>query len=88
MNVPINDMYSQVVEALQNHHPVYWEGQMPRNKKPSIDGDLALLRQNALERFITTDQHAMAIVGLTKTKPSVDHLPTAVLNAYRVREVR
>lgn len=68
MNVPINDMYSQVVEALQNHHPVYWEGQMPRNKKPSIDGDLASLRQRALERFITTDQHAMAIVGLTKTK--------------------
>ena len=68
MNVPINDMYSQVVEALQNHHPVYWEGQMPRNKKPSIDGDLTSLRQIALERFITTDQHAMAIVGLTKTK--------------------
>ena len=66
MNEPINDIYSKVIEALQNHHPVYWEGQMPRKKKPSIDGDLASLRQKALERFITTDQHAMAIVGLTK----------------------
>jgi bleomycin hydrolase len=41
---------------------------MPRKKKPSIDGDITSLRQKALERFITTDQHAMAIVGLTKNK--------------------
>ena len=68
MNVPVQDMYSQVIEALKNHHPVYWEGQMPRNRKPSIDGDIATLRQSALERFTTTDQHAMAIVGQTKTK--------------------
>ena len=68
MNVPINDMYSQVVNALKNHHPIYWEGRMPGNRKPSIDGNLPLLRQRALERFKTTDQHAMAIVGLTKTK--------------------
>ena len=68
MNVPVNDMYSQVINALKNHHPVYWEGQMPRKRKSSIDGNLPLLRQCALERFQTTDQHAMAIVGLTKTK--------------------
>ena len=68
MNVPVNDMYSQVINALKNHHPVYWEGQMPRKRKSSIDGNLPLLRQRALERFHTTDQHAMAIVGLTKTK--------------------
>jgi bleomycin hydrolase len=41
---------------------------MPRKRKSSIDGNLPLLRQCALERFQTTDQHAMAIVGLTKTK--------------------
>ena len=68
MNVPVNDMYSQVVEALEKHHPVYWEGAMPGKRKPSIDGDIATLRQRSFERFKTTDQHAMAIVGLTNTK--------------------
>ena len=68
MNVPLNDMYSQVVEALKKHHPVYWEGQMPGKRKPSIDGDVTTLRQRSFERFHTTDQHAMAIVGMIKTK--------------------
>ncbi len=68
MNIPMDDLYSQVVAALKEHHPVYWEGKMPRNKKPSIDGNINALRQRALERFQTTDQHAMAIVGLTQTK--------------------
>lgn len=68
MNVPLNDMYSQVVEALKKHHPVYWEGAMPSKRKPSIDGDVTTLRQRSFERFHTTDQHAMAIVGMIKTK--------------------
>ena len=68
MNVPLDDMYSQVVEALKKHHPVYWEGAMSGKRKPSIDGDVTTLRQRSFERFHTTDQHAMAIVGMTKTK--------------------
>lgn len=68
MNIKVDDLYSQVADALSKHHPVYWEGKMPGKSRPSIDGDIAELRQRALERFQTTDQHAMAIVGLTTNK--------------------
>lgn len=68
MNIPMDNLCSQVVKALKEHHPVFWEGKMPGKDKPSIDGNIAELRQRAFERFQTTDQHAMAIVGLTTTK--------------------
>lgn len=68
MNVPIDSLYAQVTNALKYHHPVYWEGKMPGSTKPSIQGNVQELRQRALERFRTVDQHAMAIVGQTTTK--------------------
>ena len=64
MNVEIEDFYSQVVKALKERHPVYWEGKMPENKEISIEHNLVSLRQQAFESFQTTDQHAMAIVGI------------------------
>ena len=64
MNVEIDDFYSQVVHALQERHPVFWEGKMPENKDLNLDKNVALHRQQALELFQTTDQHSMAIVGL------------------------
>ena len=64
MNVEVDDFYSQVVNALKERHPVFWEGKMPENKENSIGNNVALLRQQAFESFQTTDQHSMAIVGL------------------------
>lgn len=64
MNVEIEDFYSQVVQALKEHHPVFWEGKMPGNEKPVIEHNLAFQRQQAFESFQTPDQHSMAIVGL------------------------
>lgn len=68
MNIRIDDLYSQVIDALKRRHPVYWEGKMPGKSRLSIDGNIPELRQRALERFQTTDQHAMAIVGLVTNK--------------------
>ena len=64
MNVEIEEFYSQVVQALKEHHPVFWEGKMPGNEKPVIEHNLAFQRQQAFESFQTPDQHSMAIVGI------------------------
>lgn len=67
-NVEINDFYSQVINALKERHPVFWEGKMPGNKIVPTEDDVAKLRQQAFESFQTTDQHTMAIVGLNQDK--------------------
>ena len=64
MNVEIEEFYSHVVQALKEHHPVFWEGKMPGNEKPVIEHNLAFQRQQAFESFQTPDQHSMAIVGI------------------------
>ena len=64
MNVEIDDFYSQVVNALKGHHPVFWEGKMPESEELSVEHNIVNLRQQAFESFQTTDQHSMAIVGL------------------------
>lgn len=64
MNVEIDNFYSQVVNALKERHPVFWEGKMPECEELSVEHNIVNLRQQAFESFQTTDQHSMAIVGL------------------------
>lgn len=64
LNVEIDEFYSLVLKALEERHPVYWEGKMPVNRELKIENNLVSLRQQAFETFETTDQHAMAIVGI------------------------
>ncbi len=77
-NVPLDRLLKTVMQALAHRHPVYWEGDMRpvSDRLPSITADslgnlttnlrtVTRLRQRAFERFSTTDQHAMAIVGIT-----------------------
>ena len=68
MNVEIDDFYSQVVNALKERHPVFWEGKMPDNEELSVEHNIVNIRQQAFECFQTIDQHTMAIVGLKQDK--------------------
>ncbi len=74
-NVPLDELMSLVVHAVRGGHPVCWEGDV---SEPAFlhasDGfvDLPAVavpvtqssRQVAFERLQTTDDHAMAIVGM------------------------
>ena len=73
-NVPIDTLEIRVINALRNHHSVCWEGDV---SEPgfSFDNGTALLnndsrtitqemRQREFERFITTDDHCMEIIGI------------------------
>lgn len=69
MNVPIDTLFHKTIAALKHHHPVFWEGEM-EYKKYSISHNTNVQekRQKAFETFQVRDQHAMAIIGLTKDK--------------------
>lgn len=77
-NVPVTTLLSTVITALRQHHPVYWEGDMRPvhddptdisvNENGTLSGNIRRitdLRQKAFEQYATTDQHAMAITGMT-----------------------
>lgn len=77
-NVTLSQFLKITLQALRDRHPVYWEGDMRpvADCDPAIAADAtgmtassikktAEARQRAFERFSTTDQHAMAIVGIT-----------------------
>ena len=77
-NVTLSQFLKTTLQALRDRHPVYWEGDMRpvADRDPAIAADAtgmtassikktAEARQRAFERFSTTDQHAMAIVGIT-----------------------
>lgn len=77
-NVPITTLLSTVITSLRHHHPIYWEGDMRPitdqkldisvNENGTLKGNIphiTTLRQKAFEQYTTTDQHAMAITGMT-----------------------
>lgn len=65
LNVPIDTMLAMTVRSLKAHHPVFWEGTMKKiNRKNVTQG----LRQALFEGGVLTDDHAMAIVGMSRTK--------------------
>lgn len=77
-NVPVANLVATVITSLKNRHPVYWEGDMRPvsrgkahlsiNTSGALKGNIHQItqeRQRHFERFSTTDQHAMAIVGIT-----------------------
>lgn len=74
INTPVEKLQQFVVHALRSGHPVCWEGDI---SEPgfSFEKGIALydheppskqLRQQQLDRFQTTDDHCMAIVGLAR----------------------
>lgn len=77
-NVPITTLLSNVITSLRQHHPIYWEGDMRPitgntadisvNENGTLKGNIphiTTLRQKAFEQYSATDQHAMAITGMT-----------------------
>lgn len=81
-NVTIKQFLKAALQALRHRHPVYWEGDMrpvtDHDIAIAVDSSgiitsdinaIAEARQRAFERFSTTDQHAMAIVGITYLTP-------------------
>ena len=75
LNLPLDTLITKVNDALMNGHPVCWEGDITEEgfsfkkgfaeyaSKVSVEE-----RQQSFERFDTTDDHCMAIVGMAKTK--------------------
>lgn len=73
LNVPIDTLFRQVVQAVKNGHAVCWEGDVSEPGYSHRNG-VALLpngtaatqkeRQRQFEDGQTTDDHCMAIVGL------------------------
>lgn len=64
-NIPIDSLLALTINSLKQRHPVYWEGQMGKPALSQKGESAQSLRQQAFERFLATDQHAMAIIGLT-----------------------
>lgn len=78
MNVPIDTFENYVLKALRHHHSVCWEGDtsesgfnFSRGIAELQDDDTNVTqekRQSSFERFKTTDDHCMEIIGLAHDK--------------------
>lgn len=77
LNVPIDTLIATIDRALHNGHPVCWEGdtsepgfsfQKGFAECPTGQTSLQALRQRQFERFQTTDDHCMALVGIAHDK--------------------
>ncbi len=77
LNVPITDLFSFVVKALLTGHTAVWEGDISNQGFSFNYGEAKLkgsepptqkCRQEEFERYKTTDDHAMHIVGLAKNQ--------------------
>lgn len=77
-NVPIDTMLQHVDAAVRNGHGVCWEGDVSESgfsmysgtaTVPALPkGNIDDARQRLYERFATTDDHCMAIVGIAHDK--------------------
>lgn len=68
MNIPIDSLLYKVKESLRQHHPVAWEGCLKINDEELIINNSSAqnTRQRLFERHILTDDHCMAIVGMSR----------------------
>ena len=82
LNVPLDTLMARIDRALLAGHPVCWEGDTSESGFSFADGvaeilgrreidkqedkTLQTLRQRAFERFQTTDDHTMALVGIAR----------------------
>jgi len=76
MNIPLDSLVDKVKESIEDGHPVFWEGDTSNGhysesgvaayhpEKPITQKE----RQMAYETYKTTDDHAMALVGLAHDK--------------------
>ncbi|HRN16236.1 MAG TPA: C1 family peptidase [Xylanibacter oryzae] len=74
MNLPLDSMENMVIKALRHHHSVCWEGDTSEPGFSFVSGVARLQnenkvvtqkdRQNSFEKFLTTDDHCMEILGL------------------------
>lgn len=77
LNLPLDTLIHHIEQALRQGHPVCWEGDTSENlfsfakgmARLSNDHDLVTQeqRQYEFERFNTTDDHCMEIVGIART---------------------
>lgn len=76
LNLPIDTLMSRVEASLLSGHPVCWEGSTHGQGFSFARGTARLhdenrpvtqeMRQRSFERFSTTDDHCMAIVGIAR----------------------
>ena len=74
LNIPIDTLVRYIEQALQAGHPVCWEGDVSENLFSFANGTAEMddeqkpvtqeMRQEEFERFKTTDDHCMEIIGL------------------------
>ncbi len=73
LNVPLDTLMEHIERAVRNHHGVCWEGDVSEPGFSSARGVARLpqgcdlsqeARQRMFERFETTDDHCMSIVGI------------------------
>lgn len=77
-NIPIDSLMNTIVKALNDGHPVCWEGDISEpgfdfdNGVASLANDDAPVtqerRQRAFEKFETTDDHCMELCGMAHDK--------------------
>lgn len=74
-NIPIDSLTARVVEAVKHHRGVCWEGDISEPGFSFARGTATIpagtrvsqeARQRAFERYDTTDDHCMAIIGLAR----------------------
>lgn len=74
-NVPLDTLMAAIERAVRNGHGVCWEGDVSEEGFSFAEGTATLpssadisqkSRQHAFERFETTDDHCMAIVGIAR----------------------
>ena len=74
LNIPIDELMQHIQQAIENGHPVCWEGdisepgfQNPKNNYVDITSTERPVtqesRQKAFEQLHTTDDHVMEIIG-------------------------
>lgn len=77
LNVPIDTLMERMERAVRQHHGVCWEGDTSEPGFSIALGTARLpkgcdlsqaARQRAFERFETTDDHCMAVVGIAHNK--------------------
>lgn len=78
LNLPIDTLVQYVEHALQTGHPVCWEGDTSEMLFSFASGTAEVdnenetvtqeMRQEEFERFKTTDDHCMEIIGLARDK--------------------
>jgi bleomycin hydrolase len=73
LNVPADTLMARIEQAVRSGHGVCWEGDISEPGFSFAAGTAVLEdrpydRQRDFERFLTTDDHAMAIVGIARDR--------------------